>query len=825
MAAPSRPTSSWRSDARFTRHRVAVEQLTPRVSPDELGVSSTAELAPLEGLLGQAEAQAALQFGVEVRGPGFNLYVAGEKGSGRTTAVRAHLASAAAGRGAPADWIYVHDFDQSDRPLAISLPSGEASRASRELAALARDAPRAIHRAFDSDDHDKRRRAALDDVATRRRAVVEEAGALASQHGFELEFAPGQLSSHPLVDGESLSEERFDAMGPDERSALGRRGEEFEVLLGGVARRLRQLDAEEDERGLAFDRDAGRAALAPLLGELTARWTAVPALVAHVARVGEHLAEHARLFAPRAQVVVESDAEAGTTAGVDAAPPTDVQEVLARVRANALIDHAGSADAPVVVETHATPSNLGGRIDYRMTSGGLVADFLQIRAGALHRANGGFLVLRAEDVLQTEGAWAVIKRALTTGEVSLDGGADAPLPATALRPRPIPLDVKVVLVGTEGLYQTLYELDPDFRELFKVKVEFEPDLPWSRGVAREYAAFLCRCARERGLLPLDASGIARAIELAARMCGDRGRLSTQLGRVADLVTEASYVAGRAGAAAVGRAHMDVAARAGEARSGLVERRMRAELARGGMLVETSGAVVAQINGLTVYESGDARFGLPARITATTAPGHGAVLSIEREVELGGPIHSKGVLTLRGFLARAYAGGTPLSLSATLSFEQSYGPIDGDSASLAELLAIVSALADAPIEQGLAVTGSIDQRGQVQPVGEVSRKIEGHYRACVAAGLTGGQGVVIPRRNTPHLVLGDEVVDAVARGEFHVLAVDHVDEALTLVTGAEAGVPDDAGDYPPGSVHGRAQARIRLFARQLADAQRAAGSQS
>lgn len=806
------------------RLRVPVELLTPRVSAGELDVASTAELAPLEGLLGQAEAQAALQFGVEVRGPGFNLYVAGEKGSGRTTAVRAHLGTAAAARGAPPDWIYVHDFEHSDRPLAISLPAGSGAAAARDLAALAREAQRAIRRSFDSDDHDKRRRAALDDVATRRRAVVEEAGALAKAHDFELEFAPGQLGSHPLVDGEPLSEERFDAMTPDERAALSRRGEEFEVLLGGIARRLRQLDAEEDERGLAFDRDAGRAALAPLLAELTARWAAVPPLVAHLSRVGEHLSEHARLFAPRADVVVEPDAEARPSGGEDA-PVDDAQEVLSRVRANVLIDHASSSGAPVVVEPHATPGNLSGRIDYRMTSSGLVADYLQIRAGALHRANGGFLVLRAEDVLQTDGAWAVIKRALTTGEVSLDGAGDeAPLPATALRPRPIPLDVKVVLVGTEGLYQTLYELDPDFRELFKVKVEFEPDLPWSREASRQYAAFLGRCVRDRALLPLDASGITRTIELASRMCGDRGRLSTQLGRVADLVTEASYLAGKAGRAEVGRGDIDAAARAGDARSGLVERRMHTELARGTMLVETRGAVVAQVNGLTVYESGDARFGLPARITATTAPGHGAVLSIEREVELGGPIHSKGVLTLRGFLARVYAGGAPLSLSATLSFEQSYGPIDGDSASLAELLALVSALADAPIDQGLAVTGSIDQRGQVQPVGEVSRKIEGHFRACVAAGLTGAQGVVIPRRNAPNLVLDDAVVDAVARGAFHVLAVDHVDEAIELVTGAPAGVPDDAGDYPPGSVHGRAQARIRRFARQLGG-QRAGGSQS
>lgn len=810
------------------RERAALraEQLRPHLDPSTLPFTSTADVAPLDGLLGQQDALDSLAFGVEARGPGFNLYVAGDSGSGRTTAVLAQLRVAAGARPAPPDWVFVHNFSAPDRPLALSLPGGRAAALAREMAAFARDAERAIRRAFESEDHEHRRRASLAEVSGRRREVLAGANTAAQAQGFRVDYTPGRLTSTPLVEGAPITEERFEAMAPEARASLAERTERFEQDMEAVVRQLRQVEREGEERLRDFERAAVKAAVDPLLVDLRARYADVPLVLDHLTRVGGDIVDRAQELIPSEPVEVEvgvgeelADDDAG--AGEDAGPAGDGRTRAApfkRYEVNVFIDRAGAPGAPVVVEAHPTEQNLTGRMDYRATANGLVTDFLQVRPGALHRANGGFLVVRADDLLQTEDAWAVLKRALIGGEVRLEGGGDAsPLPTVVLRPSPVPLDVKVVLVGTEDRYQMLFDLDPDFRELFKVKVEFAPDLPWSDDAMRLYAGFLSRCVVERALRPLGADAIARIIEHGARLCGQQGRLSTRLGDLADAVTEASFWAGKDGRDRVVAADVDRALRSRRARSGLLERSLRAGINRRVLLVETSGRQVGQVNALTVVESGDACFGVPTRVTVSVGPGDGAVCSVEREVALAGAIHAKGVLTLRGYLVRAYGGDEPLSLAATIAFEQSYGPIEGDSASLAELLALLSALADAPLDQGVAVTGSLDQRGQIQPVGEVNAKIEGFFVTCRDAGLTGGQGVVIPLANAVHLVLDDEVVEAVREGLFHVWAVGTVEEALAILAGGDADPDAPGGGFPPTSVQGRARARLRRFSEQLATA--------
>lgn len=783
---------------------LAADALRLRVDPATLPFASTDEVAPLDTLLGQRDALDALAFGVEVRGPGFNLFVAGEQGSGRATAVRAHLEAAAALRPAPGDVVYVHDFAAPDRPLGLLLPSGRAAGFARDVAAFVRAVGQSLRSAFATEDHDRRRRAALDDVARRRRALFDEVGAIAREHDFDVDVAQGRVTSVPRVDGETLDEDRYAALSPEARAEVMRRTEQFEARIAATVRQLRELDRDEEALARTFSRDAARAAIAPLLAELRGRCSDLGAALGHLDRMADDLADHADDF-----VAVDAPADDEGEGDEDprsAQPPDEAT----RYRVNVLIDHAGDRCAPVVVEAHPTPENLAGRVDHRVISGGLVADVLGVRAGALHRANGGFLVLRAEDVLATDGAWPVLKRALLGAEVSPDVGDDgSPLPSVALRPAPVALDVKVVLLGTESIYALLYQQDPDFHELFKVKVEFEPDLPWSPEAAQHYAAFLSRCVRDRGLRPLDASAVACAIEHGARLCGDQSRLTTRLGDLADVVTEASWWATREGRARATRDDVARAIRGRHARSGLLERRVRDEVTRGTVLIETDGAQVGQVNGLTVLASCDSRFALPLRITATAAPGRDMVLSVEREVDLSGPIHAKGVLTLRGYLARSYASAAPLALAATLAFEQSYDEVEGDSASLAELLALLSALADAPIDQGVGVTGSIDQRGQVQPVGEVTRKVEGFFAVCAARGLTGAQGVVIPAVNAGNLVLRDEVVEAVRAGAFSVWTARSVDEALGLV------MPSTRVD----EVHARVQSRLRGFAVALGDSER------
>jgi predicted ATP-dependent protease len=805
---------------------------TLALTPEQLGphgvtvpFASTSEVPPLDEPIGQRDALDALAFGLEVRGPGFGVYVAGENGTGRSTAVHALLGRLASGCPAPRDWVYVHNFDAPDQPTALALPPGHATDIARAVDAFVRDAGTAIRQTLDSEDHDRRRRAALDACAVSRRAVFDELGASAKEHGFRVDVAPGRVTSTPLVGGEPITEDLFKAMSDEARADLAQRTERFDFPLGAAVRRLREVEGDEEERRRAFDRDAARAAAEALLVEPRRRYPELPALLSHLARIADDLAS--RFAAPALPVEGDgegeddgdgdgegSDDDAGRSVTVETFGGPDASD-RARYRVNVLIDHGAAGGAPVVVERHPTPENLAGRVDYRMTSSGLVADFLQIRAGALHRANGGFLVLRAADLLQTESAWDVLKRALLGPEISLEAGErGAKLPATALRPAPIPLDVKVVLIGTQALYQMLFELDPEFRELFKVKVEFAPDVPWTDEAGRLCAAFLSGCVRDRGLRPLDGGAIARTIEHAARLAGDQQRLSTRLGELADLATEASFWAGKADRAQVTRADVDRALHARRDRSGLLERRIREQMSRGTILVETAGQQVGQVNGLAVLDVGDSRFALPARITATVYPGRGTLLSVDGAVELSGPLHDKAVLTLRGYLARTYGRGGPLCLAATLAFEQSYDAIEGDSASLAELLALLSALANVPLDQGVAVTGAVDQRGQVEPVGEVTRKVEGYFAACSAAGLTGAQGVVVPAANRVHLVLDEEVVEAVRAGRFHVWAASTVDEALALLCGREAGAPTAEGDYPDGSVHGLAVAQLRRFGSQL-----------
>ena len=514
VGGPTPAMVAWRN----TR-AVAPDQLTPRVDVATLPFASTTDVPALDALVGQQDALDALAFGLEVRGPGFNLYVAGENASGRTTAVHALVDRLAGQCPVPCDRVYVHNFDAPDQPRALALPAGRAAGLARAMEAFVRDTALAIRQTLEGDDHDRRRRAALDAFATTRRKVFDELGVTAKEHGFRVDIAPGRVTSIPLVDGEPITDERFAAMSAEASAELARRTELFEVFLGAAVRRLRQIEREEDERRRAFDREAARAVIEPLLTELRGRFADVPDLLAHLTRVADDVAERAAALATPEPVASDDDGDDGAVAtdGDDAA--ADGAEARARYRVNVLIDHGATHGAPVIVERHPTAENLTGRVDYRMTANGLVADFLQIRPGSLHHANGGFLVLRADDLLQTESAWAVLKRALLGPEVRIEASDAGALPATTLRPAAIPLDLKVILIGTEEIYQLLLELDPDFRDLFKVKVEFAPDVPWSEEATRLCAAFLSRCVRDRGLRPLDAGAIARTIEHAARLAG------------------------------------------------------------------------------------------------------------------------------------------------------------------------------------------------------------------------------------------------------------------------------------------------------------------
>jgi predicted ATP-dependent protease len=669
------------------------------------------------------------------------------------------------------------------------------------MAQLIETARREIPRAFESDDYERRRRDVAQKLAPERAALLDALRAFARARDFVLETTETGFTSYPQIRGEPVSQEAFARLPEAERAGIDRRAAEIETEGANTLRRIRQIDRQEAERLAELRREVARFVAGPLFDELRRAHADHAEIRAYLEAVEEDIPAHIHDFIPE-----EEEDEDGEESEVHRSrlDEEEADERLARYRVNVVVDNADRKGAPVVFEHNPTKPNLLGHIDHRIAFGAPVSDFSQIKAGAIHRANGGFLVLRAIDVLADASSWRALERTLRARRIEVESPIDveSPMPIPTLRPQPIPLDAKVVLIGTPELYQILHELDPDFASLFKVKVDFVADVDWTAGMVQSYAALVSRIVRDRHLSHFDQSGVACIIEHGARLQEHQGKLSTRIGEIADLATEASFWAQAAGREAVARQDVERAIQKRRYRASALEERVRESIVEGHLRIDVQNRRVGQVNGVSVVDLGDHVFGRPQRITATVGPGRGTVRSIEREIEMSGPIHAKGVLTLAGYLASTYPEEAPLALAATVTFEQSYDEIEGDSASAAELIALLSALAGAPIDQGIAVIGSVDQWGQLQAVGGVTHKIEGFFAVCKAVGMTGRQGVVIPAANRRSLMLDDEVIDAVAAGRFHVWAGPTVDDALPLLLG-----------LPAGSVHAAAAARLRRFAEQ------------
>jgi lon-related putative ATP-dependent protease len=610
--------------------------------------------------------------------------------------------------------------------------------------------------------------------------------------------------SMPLVHDEPISREQFEQLPAEDRERIARASAEMEDRIATFAHQLRTIEQEAHERVRELDREVALYAAEPLLRELAAGYGNQPAVLAYLEQVKGHLLAHVPEFRD------------GTEPPFPFASLGRDRSELLQFRVNVLVDNSGQDGAPVVVERNPTYYNLVGRVEYRAAFGAMVTDFREIKAGALHRANGGFLVLDVLDVLRHPFAWEALKRALRGREVRIEnlGEELSAVPSASLRPEPIPLDVKLVLLGSTVLYHLLYSLDEDVRKLFKVKAHFSPELAWSAEHERSYAAFVSRCVREHGLLHFDRAAVARVIEHGGRLRESQRKLSARLQDVSDLVAEASFRAGHAGRELVTAEDVQLAVRKRDYRSDLLEERIRELIDEGTIAIETTGERTGQLNGLSVLDLGDHSFGIPARVSARVSVGRGRVASIEREIELSGPIHSKGVLILSGYLAATYGQERPLALAATLTFEQSYDEVEGDSASSTELYALLSALSGLPLDQGIAVTGSVDQAGRLQAVGGVTRKVEGFFATCKAKGPTGRQGVIVPAANVRNLMLDDDVVDAVRDGRFRIWAVKSIDEGIELLTGQPAGRRAVDGRYPSSSVHGLVAARLADYAQRL-----------
>ena len=787
---------------------LTADELRRTLDRADLPFDTTAAVEPLDGMTSQPRAAEALELALTVDAPGYNVFATGPPGTGKRSVLEAELRRRAGARPAPRDWVYLHDFAAPTRPTALALPAGQGPELAREITTLIEEARRGIAAAFDSDSYRSRHRAVHERFDAQRREILEQLQAVALRHDVGLELTPAGVASVPLVDGRPIAAEDFRALPPERQRAYQDAVAALEDDVSKAFVRVRALDRACAEEHRNLEREVALFAVGHLVDDAKRRWSAIDRVRPWLDALQEDLIAHLEQLRPGA-----SEPAAAAALGALVGPGRPVADFASRYEVNVLVTHEPGATAPVVAMHDASYYDLFGRIEYETVYGGAVTDHLHIRPGAVHRAAGGYLLLHAADVLAKPFVWGRLKEVLRTGQARIENlGAQYMLfPSATLDPEPIDVDLTVVLVGPAELYALLHALDPDVSRLFKVRADFDSRMPWDGDAVRGHAAYVARQVLEHGLLHFDGEALARVIEHSARLAEDREHLSTRLPQIADLVIEASHCASREGASLVSGDHVEQSLRQRRRRSDLPERRLREYVLDGTLRIDVTGTATGQVNGLAVSGFGDDVFGHPVRITASVAAGDGTVVDIDREAELSGPIHDKGVLILAGLLRHLYCQHTALALRASLVFEQSYGPVEGDSASGAELFALLSALAEVPIHQRIGITGSVDQHGRIQAIGGVNEKIEGFFELCRERGLTGDQGVVIPAANRRHLMLDRDVVEAVRGGRFHVWAIDTIDEGIELLTGAIAGTPDEDGAYPEDSFHGRAQARIAALA--------------
>lgn len=783
--------------------RLPPERLCRRCDPAQFAFATTDDLDDGGGTFAQGRAREAVEFGLGIDREGYNLFVLGPPGAGKQTLLREILAREAASAPAPPDWCYVHNFDAPHEPRALRLPAGRGATLRADMRRLVEDLLAAVPQAFESDEYRAHREQIEAEFAERQQKAFAALAETSGAKDIALLRTPTGFTLAPVRKGEVLAPDEFAALSDDERKRISDTIESLQGRLEQLMRDALRWRKEQRERIRQLNREIARYTVGAPIDELEQRYADLPDVLSYLAAVEKDLVENVDDFR-RGQ-------EGGPTiAGIGETQPPPFR----RYEVNLLLEHKDGDGAPVVFEDHPTYQNLVGRVEHAPQFGALVTDFTLIKAGALHRANGGYLLLDAQKILSQPYAYEGLKRALRTRRIRIEslGQIYSLVSTISLEPQPIPVDVKIVFFGERLWYWLLTAYDPDFAELFKVAVDFDDDVPRTDDMQHSLARLVATIARRNALPPFGRGAVARLIEERARAAEDAEKLSTHVQALVDLMTESAHAAKVAGAATVEAAHVDAAIENGRRRGGRLREKVQEAILRGTVLIDTDGAKVGQANGLSVFALGRDEFATPSRITATTRLGDGEVIDVQREVELSGPIHSKGVLILSAFLANRFSGSRPHSLRASLVFEQTYGAVEGDSASAAELCALLSSLSGIPIRQSFAMTGSVNQHGELQAIGAVNAKIEGFFDVCRARGLTGEHAVVIPESNVKNLMLRADVVDAVREGRFHVHAARTIDEAIGLVTGVPAGERTPLGGWPEGSVNHRVAARLAELAR-------------
>lgn len=777
--------------------------------PSEFDFESTAELPELTEIIGQVRATRAIDFGVDIPCSGYNIFIIGPTGSGKTTTVHAFLEERALAKSVPDDWCYVNNFQDPYRPHALRLPSGGASRLREEMDELIKNMQEEIPRAFESEEYEQHKTQVTSELEEKRNAQLRELEEYVKGQGFALLRTPVGFIIAPLIEGQVLTGEQYEKLDEETKRALEERRPELQKELEKALREVRDLEKKARARLRDLDKEIAEFSIGHFFEALKERYSQHPKVVSFLDEVRKDVIQQVDIIKSAAQAPEEAQRLRDMPLPAPRSP-------FDNYRVNVLVDNSVLQGAPVILETNPTYSNLIGKIEHRAQFGALVTDFSMIRSGALHRANGGYLLADARAILRQPLAWEALKRALRHEEVKIEELVQqiSLISTVGLEPEPIPLDVKVVLIGDPLTYYLLYAYDEQVQKLFKVKADFAPDMARTRETMMKYALFIGARCQEENLCHFDLSGVVKVVEYGSRLAEHKEKLTTRFAHIADIVREAGYWAKQEGSDLVTAAHVQKAIEEKVYRSNRVEEQVRELIEEGTLLVDTEGEVVGQVNGLSIVSLGEYDFGKPSRITAKTYLGKAGVINIEREAELSGRIHDKGVMILSGYLGGKYAQDKPLSLSASLCFEQSYEGVEGDSASSTELYALLSSLSGFPLKQDIAVTGSVNQQGEIQPVGGVTKKIEGFFDVCRIKGLTGDQGVIIPEQNVRNLMLREDVVEAVEKGQFHIYPVKSIDEGVSILTEREAGERQPDGTYPPDTVNYEVDKRLRELAERL-----------
>jgi lon-related putative ATP-dependent protease len=767
---------------------------------------TTEELMPTREIIGQERAVRALKFGLGIKDHGFNIYVAGYPGTGRKTAVKNFVEEIAEGKPVPPDWCYVNNFSNQYEPKAVQLPAGKGKEFRDSVKSLIENIRTALPKAFESEDYASRREATIRILEKQRKELIDKLNAKAQQEGFVIQSTPIGLLLIPVINGKPLSQEELISLPQQTKDKIQEKREKLGSELRSTMRQFLDMERKIGEALKKLNREVALYAIGHLVEGIIEKYADNSEITDYLNAVRNDILDNLSQFIKRSEPQQRMPFPV----------PWMKESRFRKYEVNVVVDNSDCKGAPVVVETNPNYQNLVGRTEKEAQFGALVTDFTMIRGGSLHKANNGFLIIPVEELLRNPFSYEGLKRALRDEKIVIEEPQERYgfISTKSLKPEPIPLTVKVILIGNPYLYQQLFILDSDFKELFKVKAEFDTIMARTEENVKKYAAFVCMLCKKENLKHLDATALAQLVEYSQRIAEDQQKLSTRFAQVADIVREANFYAAQENSNLVTGNHVEKAIEEKIYRSKLIQEKIQEMIERGILLIDTDTEKVGQVNGLSVMGLGDFAFGSPSRVTASIGLGREGVIDIEREAKMGGPIHTKGVLILSGYLNEKYAQDKPLSLSARLVFEQNYGGVEGDSASSTELYSIMSALSGLPIKQNIAVTGSVNQKGEVQAIGGVNEKIEGFFEVCKAKGLTGRQGVMIPESNIQNLMLKEEIVDAVKAGKFHIYSAKTIDEGIAVLTGVKAGEKRRDGTFEDGTVNYRVDKQLREMAEKL-----------